>query len=136
MRIGFVGLLHLEQQLRLRDEHVGREARVRLAEVAQVAHGAFAVVLLAVHDARGAQLRLDGVRALGHARIRARGLKEIALRFGDAAEVVERFAAIVLLAAQLVEVALRVLGALLRHCEERERARGLGQAGIGRRGSR
>ena len=82
---GFLGLLHLHQELRLRDEHVGCEPRVRGAEIAQVPDGAFAVVLLAVHDARRAQLRFDGVRAFGDARIRARGLQEIALRFGEAA---------------------------------------------------
>ncbi len=81
---GFLGLLHLHQQLSLCDEHVGREPRVRLAEIAQVPDRAFAVVLLAEHDARRAQLRFDGVRAFGDARVRARGLQEIALGLGEA----------------------------------------------------
>ena len=50
-----------------------------VAEVAQMPHRAVAIVLLAVQDARRAQLRLDGVRAVGHARVRARRLQEVAL---------------------------------------------------------
>ena len=128
----FLGLLHLQQQLSLCHEHVGGEPRVRGAEVAQMLHGAVAIVLLAVQDACRAQLRLDGVRAFGHARVRARRLQEVALRFGETAEVVERLTAVVRLAAQIVEVALGVVDALLGHGEERERASRLGQAGVRR----
>ena len=95
-----------------------------------MAHRAFAVVLLRVEDAGRAQLRLDGVRAFRDARVRARRLQEIALRLGEPAQVVERLAAIVLLAAQVVEIALCVVDALLRHREERKRASRLGQARV------
>ncbi len=93
----------------------------------QMAHRALAVVLLGIQNASRAQLRLDGVRAFRDARIRARRLQEIALRLGEPSQVIERLAAIVRLAAQIVEIALGVLDALLRHREERQRASGFGQ---------
>src|SRR5690606_41655361 len=51
--------VHLHEELRAGDEHVGAEARIRFAELLEVTQRAFRIVHAAHQDARGPELRSE-----------------------------------------------------------------------------